>query len=151
MRWSVGLVPIPVRGLLILGICGLVAGCGGSTGPVKVAVTGKVTLNGKPVPNGQVIFHDAAGKVGADAGEITNGLFSMRSTLGSKKVTISSMQPSTEKKAAVGGIPGDPISDKNPATVYEEIIPEKYNSKSELKVDVTQKGPNDFPLTLTTQ
>ena len=47
--------------------------------------------------------------------------------------------------------PGDPISDKNPATVYEDIIPEKYNAKTELKVDVTQKGPNDFPLTLTTK
>ena len=134
----------------MLVICGLAVGCGGKSGPVKVTVTGKITLDGKPVPNGQVIFNDAAGAVAADSGEIKNGQFSFQSKLGSKKVSISSMQP-TEKKAVVGGIPGDPISDKNPATVYEDIIPEKYNAKTELKVDVTQKGPNDFPLTLTTK
>ena len=150
MRWSVGVMRFPARGLLMLVICGLAVGCGGKSGPVKVTVTGKITLDGKPVPNGQVIFNDAAGAVAADSGEIKNGQFSFQSKLGSKKVSISSMQP-TEKKAVVGGIPGDPISDKNPATVYEDIIPEKYNAKTELKVDVTQKGPNDFPLTLTTK
>ena len=151
MRWCVGLMQIPVRRWLMLAVCSLMAGCGGPSGPVKVTVTGKITLDGKPVPNGQVIFSDAAGVVAADSGDIKNGQFSFRSTLGSKKVSISSMQASADKKAAVGGIPGDPVSEKNPATVYEDIIPEKYNSKTELKVDVTQKGPNDFPLTLTTK
>ena len=105
MRWSVGVMRFPARGLLMLVICGLAVGCGGKSGPVKVTVTGKITLDGKPVPNGQVIFNDAAGAVAADSGEIKNGQFSFQSKLGSKKVSISSMQP-TEKKAVVGGIPG---------------------------------------------
>ena len=43
--------------MLVLVICG----CGGPEGPATVTVTGSVSLDGKPVTSGQIIFYDVAG------------------------------------------------------------------------------------------
>lgn len=127
----------------------IACGCGGSTGPVTVTVSGSVSLNGKPVPSGQIIFNDVAGVEKAYAGLIQDGEFSFPSTLGQKKVSISSPQEVIGKSTVVGGTPGDPVSTENPALEIVEAIPSRYNETTTLTADVTSNGENEFPFELT--
>lgn len=70
-----------IPGLLPLVLALVLTGCGGDTGPKLTHVTGKVTLNGAPVPYGSIEFvPDPAkgGKGPAGAAEIINGEFSTK-------------------------------------------------------------------------
>lgn len=131
--------------LLIL----LVAGCGGSTGPTKYKVSGKVTLDGAPLETGRITFKAADGKGVTYSEEIKAGAYSTEVTAGKKKVEITSLRKVEGKRAKVGGNPGDPISADNPADVFEEAIPAKYNDKTTLDADVTSSGSNQFDYNLT--
>ncbi len=126
----------------------LLVGCGDSGGPVTVSVSGTVTLDGKPVPSGQILFNDIAGVEKAYAGLIKDGKFSFPSTVGQKKVSISSPQEVQGKSTVVGGTPGDPVSEENPAIEIVEMIPGKYNDTTTLTADVTSAGPNEFTFDL---
>lgn len=129
----------------------IACGCAGPEGPVTVTVTGSVSLDGKPVPSGQIIFYDVAGAEKAYAGVITDGEFSFPSTAGQKKVSISSPQEVAGSSTIVGGTPGDPVSAENPAPQILESIPAKYNDQTELTADVTTTGDNTFPFELTSK
>ncbi len=129
-------------------LCLLVTGCGGAEGPFTVTVSGTITLDGNPVPSGQILFNDIAGKEKAYAGLIDGGKFSFPSTLGQKKVVITSPQEVKGKSTVVGGTPGDPVSEENPALQILESIPPMYNSQSTLTADVTSDGPNEFTFDL---
>jgi hypothetical protein len=133
--------------VLILIFCG----CGGQEGPATVTVTGSVSLDGKPVSSGQIILNDVAGNEKAYAGIIKDGTFSFPSTVGQKKVSISSPQEVAGSSTIVGGIPGDPVSAENPAPQILESIPAKYNEQTELIADVTTAGDNTFPFELTSK
>ncbi len=139
-RWALGLA-----------FASILLGCSRKSGPLKVPVRGVVTLDGKPVPQGQIILSDAAGVSSSCGGEIKEGKFLLESTIGKKKVSVSSMQIVLGKKGRYGGIQGDPVSEQNPADVYEEVVPAKYNAQTELLVEITEAGPNEFPLSLTTK
>ncbi len=134
--------------LCVAGVALLVSGCGGSTGPATVTVSGNVTLDGKPVPSGQILFNDAAGVEKTFAGQINDGEFSFPSTPGQKKVSISSPQEVAGKSTAVGGTPGDPVSTENPATEIVETIPAVYNVETTLTREVTLGGDNVFTFEL---
>jgi len=127
----------------------ILCGCGGSGGPVTVTVKGSVSLDGKPVSSGQIIFNDVAGNEKAYAGVIKDGAFSFPSTVGQKKVSISSPQEIAGSSTIVGGTPGDPVSAENPAPQILESIPPKYNESTTLTADVTSGGENEFPFELT--
>lgn len=133
--------------MLVLAICG----CGGPEGPATVTVTGSVSLDGKPVTSGQIIFHDVAGVEKAYAGVIEDGEFSFPSTTGQKKVSITSPQEVAGSSIIVGGTPGDPVSAENPAPQILESIPAKYNDQTELTANVTTTGDNTFPFELTSK
>lgn len=122
-----------MRILLCVLVVGLV-GCSGKTeGPETVTVSGKVTLNGQPLPSGEIIFRDTQGKSRSDAGTIADGSYSFESTLGNKRVEITSIQvkPGTEGQTLETGEAGGEM---------EQIIPEKYNGKSELTADVSESS-----------
>ena len=53
--------------ILAMLACGLSVGCGGTSGPVKVTVTGEVTLDGELLDSGLISFIPPDGK-GATAG-----------------------------------------------------------------------------------
>lgn len=129
----------------------IACGCGGSEGPVTVSVKGSVSLDGKPVSSGQIIFNDVSGTEKAYAGVIKDGAFSFPSTAGQKKVSISSPQEVAGSSTIVGGTPGDPVSAENPAPQILESIPPKYNDQTELTADVTTNGDNTFPFELTSK
>jgi hypothetical protein len=115
------------------------AGCGGVSD--VGSVTGTVTLDGQPVPDATVIFQpevegpqstgrtDATGKF-----ELAYSTTGIGAKVGKHKVLITT-----------GG--KKPDSSGN-LTEVPETIPEKYNAKSELTVEVTPgRNTHDFELT----
>jgi hypothetical protein len=113
----------------------LIAGCGQGN---RAAVSGMVTLDGKPIEQGAITFFPAPGNKGPSAGgTITNGRYDVASAkgvaIGANKVMISSVQPTGRKIPSAG-------------TNYDErleAVPAKYNNETTLTCDV-QPGKNEF-------
>lgn len=123
-------------------------GCGGTDGPTTYPISGTVTLDGKPVETGEILFRSEGVAAATFAGKISAGKYSLSATAGKKRVEISSTQIVPGKQDARGGTPGDPISETNTADVYGEIIPEGYNQNSTLTADVTPNGPHQINFAL---
>jgi len=113
-----------LSGVVTLVMLGLViTGCGPS-GPTMRTISGTVTYDGQPVSNGQIIFRATdAGGVG-DAGPIKDGKYEAKVRGGPKTVEITA-QRETGKKDSLGG------------AEVEQFIPENYNTKTELKADIS--------------
>ena len=114
-------------------------GCGPS-GPETYTATGKVTFDGQPVSEGEIIFRAADGATGSWEARIADGSYTLETTAGAKRVEITARRKVEGAPAAASG---------EPAISFESYIPEKYNEKSELTADVTPGGPNEFNFTLT--
>lgn len=128
-------------GSLLLALA--MTGCG-SSGPATYPVKGTVTFDGQPVANGQIIFFPTEEGLTPDVGPIKDGKFSFVSRDGDKRVQIE----------ATREVPGKTIPQPPPLTgtipVTEMYIPEAYNSKSKLKVTVTDStSDNQFDFDLT--
>jgi len=137
-----------LRLLLTLSLGLSILGCGGTQ---YAPVSGKVTYNGKPLPKAKVTFAPvpASGievpgppSVGEtnEQGEYTLSVVGKNAPgafVGSHRVSISALQ----------GPPPDPNKEGSKAQV--ELVPEKYNAKTELKFDVPAGGTKsaDFALT----
>ncbi|MHC5540394.1 hypothetical protein ACYOEI_19410 [Singulisphaera rosea] len=130
----------PVRGLAFaLGLLAF-AGCGGPTaGLERFPVKGTITLDGKPLKSGTVMFiaqqQGASGSV-----DVADGAFLLAGadglSPGSYRVEVYSIQP-TGKKV--------PSSD-DPATLIDEtanLVPKQYNTQSTLKAVVPPGGPKE--------
>jgi hypothetical protein len=109
------------------------AGCG-KTGSELAPVTGRITLDGKPLASADILFQPAgskppsAGRTNADGRyELAYKRGVMGGTVGSNSVRIT--------------ISSDVVA--NPPN-----IPARYNNESELTKEVTS-GPNEFNFDLT--
>ena len=114
----------------------IVTGCGGSWDsriPKRYIVTGKVTLDGKPLEKASIIFSSAAdAQLGISAsGEVVNGQYKIIATPGTKAVKISNI--SEVKK-----------------NVFKNLIPPKYNSKTSLEAEISEEN-NEFDFELKSQ
>ena len=125
------------------------AGCGGSDGLDRQAVTGTVSLDGAPLKEGQIQFFPAANTKEAIAtgARITGGTFSIPRAdgpiPGTYTVQITASGGEQAPPEGSDGMPGTgPKHDK-------ELIPAKYNAQTTLKADVKSGEANkfDFPLT----
>jgi hypothetical protein len=112
------------------------AGCGGGpAGPELGAVSGKVTLDGQPLPNATVVFQP------------DNGRASTATTDASGNYAL---QFSADEQGAVVGkhtvrilTYEAPFDDQGkPAPGAPEKVPTKYNTETQLKVEVTS-GSNE--------
>ncbi len=72
--------------LLLACLLGL-TGCGAS-GPETYSVSGRVTFNAEPLPEGRIIFSPSDGSVAPDAGKIVEGRFEFQAKPGKKRVEI---------------------------------------------------------------
>ena len=136
----------------MLGVAALLlaSGCsGGGDGLPREAVSGVVTLDGKPLARGMIQFRpaDSGAAPGPSVGGgsvVEDGRFSIprESGLvpGSYKVSInaSSDDPSTPTKGRV----------VRKAGLAKELIPPKYNSNTELAVDVKEGNARDLKFDL---
>jgi len=127
------------------------AGCSGPTdAPELGQVTGTITMDGKPLSGVAVMFspldaRPAQGKTDAEGKYELNYVRSTKGTkLGKNKVQIGSTEEEDDPEAATGD---DAAPAKKPAKSSKVTIPAKYNTKTELEVDV-KAGDNVFDFKL---
>ena len=111
------------------GLSLLIAGCSGGTRPELGQVRGKLTLDGQPVPGASVVFAPDNG-----------GRKSMGRSNEQGEYEVTYIR--SEKGAKVGPHTVH-VSTINRAGGRPELLPAKYNVKSELKVEV-KPGDNEF-------
>lgn len=130
--------------MLVLSL-GLLCGCGGAPDdqPDLSKVTGRVTLDGKPVPQASVSFQPVSGKRGASGSTDADGNFVLsysKSTgcpLGEHVVEISTRR---EIQDEYGGVMG----------MEPETIPEKYRGNETVLTATVREGEeNHFNFDLT--
>lgn len=120
-------------------LCVVLVGCGETNELGRLPVTGSVTLKGKPLDQGTIEFAPT-GETGVSGGAmIAAGDYQIPGDKGLPPgmytVRISS---AAEESGRVEQAPGE--SD----TVAEERIPAKYNTDSEITVEVKSDGENKF-------
>ncbi len=121
----------------------LAAGCGESGDSLaREAVSGAVTLDGKPLPSGAITFlPDGPGAPQGGGAPISNGSYSIPKAqglvAGKYRVAISS----AGGPAPAGEAPGS-------APMAKETMPDKYNTKSTLTAEVKagQSNTLDYKL-----
>ena len=137
---TVGLIP----GVLACG-----GGCGGepSDGLPRRAVFGSVNFAGNPVASGSIAFDpDGDGNAQAVSGGamIRDGSYSIDRasglTPGTYRVSIRSAGESTPLSSEAPGAP--------PRKAPRDLIPDKFNSKSTLKVELKEGGTSRFDFDL---
>jgi hypothetical protein len=125
----------------------LAPGCGGESGPPRLPVSGRVTLDGQPLSTGAVTLIPT-GDGPAVGGTIRGGAFAVgRSegpSPGTYKVEITSVRPTGRRVTS----PDDPT-----ARIEEErdIIPVRYNAETRLEAEVKPDGPNAFQFELSSR
>ena len=131
------------RLMLAMLIALLVTGCGDS-GPGAQA-TGTVTLDGQPLTSGVINFLPTDGQ-GASAGaEIKDGSFTLELPPGEKMVAIVSEKVVGQKLRS----PNDPKSEK--FNVTKQIIPDRFNSRTELKATIQEGDNQNVAFTITSK
>lgn len=128
----------------------LASGCGGGDGLERASVTGKVTLDGKPLERGAIQFIPTGGDSrGAAWGEIAAGSYTIPAADGPAPGAYDvAIAPDVEEGGAAPAdppaLPGDPPPDAidGPSVTYTPSAP--------LKADVAASGPNTFDFDLTT-
>ena len=107
-------------------------------------VEGTVTLDGQPLEEGSIGMGPMVGQPGtAVGGKIINGTFKLRASEGEMLVNIRS-----QKKVPIENPTPDEVA-HNVAERTVELVPAKYNDRSELKFTVV-KGKNKATFDLRT-
>lgn len=123
--------------ILVVGLLGV--GCGGGSGPQKYRVTGTVQYKGTPLAGGSIDFIPEEGdRTGTVSTEVKAGKFEFPKAngvpAGKYKVSIT---------AGFSGPPPNPSGeDKGGPRIVE--LPERYNSRTTLRAEVTPTGANVF-------
>jgi hypothetical protein len=125
--------------LMALIVCA--AGCGNG----RQGVEGVVTVDGQVLSRGYISFRPVPPTHGPTAGtEVIDGRFSVASAKGPLAgtfcVEITASRPSGPKLV-------DDFSGKL-VDSYEQFLPTRYNSLSELTAEITDEGPNRFDFAL---
>lgn len=115
-------------------------GCGPS-GLKLNPVSGTVTFDGEPLPEGRIQFRAVEGDQRAFSGKIEQGRYTVETTPGKMAVEI----------IASRIIPGK-FDESNPGEktpVGEMYIPARYNSATELTAEIPSGGVKQLDFTLT--
>jgi len=107
----------------------LVVGCSSAENE-RGAISGIVVLDGTPLESGTIALALVDSDYPIASAEIVAGKYELEAPLEAYKVVISS--PQVVKEVSVYNQPGGPTR-----AITEETLPDKYNTKSELRIDVT--------------
>lgn len=124
------------RGALLGALLLAAVGCGAGDG--KVPVTGVVTFDGSPMPDGYVTFTPEGGGTPA-AAPIAAGKFEFAVKPGAHRVEIEASHFVGEKNPIMGLQP------------REQYVPARYNSETTLRADVKAGDENAFTFDLTSK
>jgi hypothetical protein len=121
----------------------LLAAAGCTPPQTLLPVTGTVTLDGQPFGDGNdavIRFEPTDGQGNSAESFITAGKFSVQLTPGTYKASITWSKKTGKVRQGVAG-PGSGVE------VSEQVIPTKYNTRTELRAEVTsQKTRHDFAI-----
>lgn len=111
------------------------SGCAEKT--TEVQVTGAVSINGNPIPNGMISFVDKAGTAPTGGGVIQDGKYTAFIEPGPKTVLVLGNEVAGEEPLYQG------VADSPMRPIYRTLTPAKYNAAhlSDLTADIT--GPQD--------
>lgn len=135
-HWSAFLNSWWLPAVFVIGTC---VGCGESKPPL---VHGTVTLNGVPVKQGEIRLLPIDSTESEAAGIIADGSFSLEATTGKKRVEIQAYE-NEGMKPMDPAMPGSAM-----VPVLKPQLPEKYNTASELTLEVSGDTEHDFNLSL---
>ena len=115
-------------------------GCGSSDlkGPKLLPVKGTVTLDGKPMETGEVIF-TASGNAAVAAFEVKGGSFSGEAAEGENKVAVMMYKDA----------PPIMMGDQKVEGQKTNVLPAKYNHQTTLSAKVAESGANEFKFDVT--
>lgn len=116
---------------LVFGGCLALTACSGPTGPATHEVSGTVTFDEAPLPEGEIIFRAADGGP-SHGGPIKGGQYAFESTVGKKQVTITASRE----------VPGE-FDEQNPGEkvpMIAQYVPAQYNEETTLEAEVTASG-----------
>jgi hypothetical protein len=125
--------------LFLVGLA-VVIGCGPSG---RYPVSGTVTLDGSPVPEGDIIFTDPEKKIGPDGGKIKGSKFDLLVKPGKKRVEIWATRMQKLPPGRTGAL--------GETEMPMDYIPRQYNLESELTAEVTPGSPNVYEFKLTSK
>jgi len=120
----------------------LCVGCGSDDGLNRKALSGKVSVDGAPVPNGSVGFEPlVAGGVGSGA-VITDGVYKIAAKdglpPGKYRVRITG-NDGKQFLVSPGKMPGDEEIPK-----IKQLVPPKWNADGKHDIEVKNEGPFEF-------
>jgi hypothetical protein len=101
-----------------------------------VPVSGTVTYNGQPVPDGSIVFMSADNHLTPDAGKVSGGQFTFSAKPGKKKVEIRAVREVGEVIREMG------------VKARQSYIPTKYNAETTLTADIVVGDKNQFTFDL---
>lgn len=129
--------------MLSAGLTLMALGCGGSSGPELINVSGTVTYQEKPVKDGVIKFIPAANsQTPSRTVVIKDGKYDAagRAALGVGTYKIQITAYNGEPVATKSYPVSDAESEKNEPKPREQILPEKYNKKSEIEALTIKSG-----------
>jgi len=104
----------------------LAAGCSGTN---ETTVSGTVTVDGTPAKKGSISFIPLDGQSRTSGGTIADGKYETQVPIGKQRIEIRVSKVIGQRK--LYDTPNSPSQD-----ILEEVLPAKYNSDSELQLDV---------------
>jgi hypothetical protein len=122
------------------------AGCG-DEGPARQAVSGTVALDGKPLATGTITFAPVEGVTAATA-EVVDGAFQIGRTTGptAGHYLVEIVADRTTGKT----IPNPDFPEKTIEEVHN-VIPQRYNVRTELKAEVKPVANEPFTFNLSSR
>jgi hypothetical protein len=140
MRYSVKSKVRHIRAILFGLSLFALAGCNSGKAGGR-AIAGKVSFNGQPVAEGQIVFEpNGPGRMGV--GPIADGTYSIPAkngpSPGSYRVRITADRATGKK---IKPLPSS--ADRTPVDAYEQYIPARYNHATKLEITIDDKSPND--------
>lgn len=127
---------------LIVALTLTAGGCGKAKTLEKMAISGKVTHNGKPLENGEILFKPQDGSnVPPSAAIITNGEYKAPTGIaaGTYRVEVMGYKAVTTKELSPGGLDRPPQLGAMPMG-RENYLPEKFNAKTTLEKLTVKSG-----------
>jgi hypothetical protein len=128
----------------------LTCGCGSDNPLGRKAISGTVTVDGKPIPNGAVNFEPLqAGGVGSGA-VINDGAYGIDELEGlppgKDRVSITALEGEAFT-VSPGKMPGD----EDMPTTTKSLIPEGWNADGKEDIEVKAEGPFEFNFEIVTK
>jgi hypothetical protein len=118
-----------LRAGALVGILSAILILGTGCGSGKVPVSGMVTLDGKPLPEGRLYFFDEKGLPTVD--DFKEGRFAFQLTPGTKRVEIRAFE-------LINPPPPAPYDPKR------NYLPARYNTNSTLRAEIPASGMTDL-------